>query len=427
MVGTPRPARHRRARSRSAERYGTFRPFGLVVVVVLVVLLAVGYVVVQLVRTVPAVAATASSARVTLPGTPATLAWPSQGQAAIGIEGTGVLGVHGAGKGTALASVTKLMTAYIVLHDHPLASGQTGPDIPISAADVGTYQQEHAAGDSVVAVSAGEQLSELQALEALLIPSGDNIATLLASWDAGSEAAFVTKMNAAAKSLGLTDTHYADASGVTTGTESTAAAQVRLAMDDMALPAFRAVVDMPQVTLPVAGVQYNVDAELGKHGIVGIKTGYTTVAGGCFVFAANAVIAGASRLIVGAVLRQFATPAQPSALTAAFDASIALLTSAEHGLETSTVVHTGETLGHLHAPWASPVALVATRTVTLTGLAGQRATTTVTLPSSISAPLPAHTTLGTAVVRLGSQRVSVQLMTSRALAAASLGWRLTDV
>lgn len=394
--------------------------------VVLVVLLAVAYIVVQLVRAVPAVAATASGPAVTLPGA-ARLTWPGQGQAAIGIEGTGVLGVHGGQQGTALASVTKLMTAYIVLHDHPLASGQTGPAITVSPADVTTYQQEHAAGDSVVAVTAGEKLTELQALEALLIPSGDNIATLLASWDAGTEAAFVTKMNATAKALGLAATHYADASGVTTGTTSSAAAQVRLAMDDMALPAFRAVVDMAQVTLPVAGLQYNVDAELGKHGIVGIKTGYTTVAGGCFVFAADAVVAGKSRLIVGAVLHQFGTPAQPSALTSAFDASIALLTSAEHSLETATVVHSGQTLGHLDAPWSPPVALVATRTVTLTGLAGQRATTTVTLPATISAPVPAHTTLGTAVVRLGSQRVSVQLMTSRTLAAASLGWRLTDV
>ena len=400
---------------------------GRVVAVVLVAVLAVAYVVVQLVRPVPAVTATASQASSAMPGSPVALAWPAQGQAAIGVEGKGLLDTGGAQKATPLASVTKLMTAYIVLHDHPLAAGVPGPTIGVSPADVATYQNELKAGDSVVAVTAGEQLTELEALEALLIPSGDNIATLLAAWDAGSEAAFVSKMNDTAKRLGLGDTHYADAAGVATGTVSTAAAQVRLAMDDMELPAFRAVVRMAQVTLPVAGLQYNVDAELGKHGIIGIKTGYTTTAGGCFVFAADAPVAGRTRTIVGAVLHQFGSPAQPSPLTSAFDAAIALLTSAAHALEQSTVVHAGQTLGHLDAPWAAPVALDATRSVTVTGLPGQHASVTVVLPSKVAAPVHAHAALGTAVVRLGRQRVRIPLETSRSMPAASLGWRLTHL
>lgn len=395
--------------------------------VVAVVVLAAAYVAVQLSRPVPAVSASVADASAAVPGTAGAIKWPSQGQAAIGVEGVGLIDSFHTTKGTALASVTKLMTAYIVLHDHPLSSGVQGPNLVVSAADVATYQQEKAAGDSVVAVSAGEQLTELQALEALLIPSGDNIATLLAGWDAGSTQAFVAKMNQTAKQLGLTNTHYAGPSGVATGTLSTAADQVRLAMDDMTLPTFRTVVAMAQVTLPVVGRQYNVDAELGKHGIIGIKTGYTTVAGGCFVFAANATVAGKTRTIVGAVLDQFGTATQPSALTSAFDASIALLTSAEHELQQATVVHAGTTLGHLDAPWAPSVALVATKTVTVIGLPHERATTTVQLPANITAPVPAHTSLGTAVVRIGDQSETVPLKTSRALPAASLSWRLTNL
>ncbi len=400
---------------------------GRFLAVVVLVLLAVAYVVVQFLRPVPAVAATAGTLFQTMPGAPASLAWPAQGEAAIGVEGAGLLGTSGQQAPTALASVTKLMTAYLVLRDHPLTATGSGLSITVSPADVTTYEQDKAVGDSVVAVTPGEQLTERQALEALLVPSGDNIATLLADWDAGSETAFVAKMNAAAKQLGLTHTHYTDASGVAPGTVSTAASQVRLAMVDMADPAFRAIVDMAQVTLPVAGLQYNVDALLGHDGIVGVKTGFTTTAGGCFVFAAKTTIAGKPETLVGAVFHQFGTVAQPSALTEAFDATTALVTSADHALVQTAVVHRGEVLGHLRAPWAPTVALEATRDVTLIGLPGQRVRTEVVLPNRVNAPVAAGQGFGNAVVEVGDRRVTVPLATSGALPSAPISWRLTNV
>ena len=398
-----------------------------VLVLVAIVLLAAGYAVAQLLRPVPPISATAVSISETVPGTAAPLTWPSQGEAAIGVEGSGLLARHGARTATPLASVAKLMTAYVVLHDHPLSATVQGPEITVTPADVATYDADKVLGDSVVAVKAGEQLSELQALEGLLVPSGDNIANLLATWDAGNESAFVAKMNAAATQLGLTDTHYTGASGVAPGSESTASSQVRLAMADMAMPAFRAIVAMPQVTLPVAGVGYNVDAELGKDGIVGVKTGWTPSAGGCFVFAAKDRIGGTTRTIVGAVLGQPATVAHPSALTAAFDASTALLTSAARTIERYDVIRVGQTLGHLDAPWARPVALRASRAVSFIGLPGEHFHASVDLPSRITAPVAAARPLGSSVVQLGRERVTVPLRTSRALPAATLGWRLTDI
>ncbi|MHB1553359.1 MAG: D-alanyl-D-alanine carboxypeptidase family protein [Acidimicrobiales bacterium] len=419
-------ARHRLPRSPGASRMATSPSMRLLLLLV-VVLLAIAYVVVQFVRPVPPVTASATPISTTMPGAPASLSWPSQGEAAIGVEGTGLLATHGAQTPTPLASVTKLMTAYVVLHDHPLTITAPGPNITITPADVATYQRDKAGGDSVVAVQSGEQLSERQALEALLIPSGDNIAALLADWDAGSETAFVAKMNAAAQQLGLTHTHYADASGVLSGTQSTAASQVRLAMVDMSMPAFRAIVDMAQVTLPIVGLQYNVDALLGKDGIVGVKTGYTTTAGGCFVFAQHTTIGGRPETLVGAIFRQFGTTAQPSAITEVFDATTALIASADRALERTTVVRHGQGLGHLDAPWAGSVDLEAARGVTLTGLAGQRVTATVVLPDKVNAPIPAGRDFGTAKVKVGNEQVTVPLVTSSALPSAPMSWRLTNL
>jgi len=132
----------------------------------------------------------------------------------------------------------------------------------------------------------GEKLTERQALEALLIPSGNNIGAMLAGWDAGSQGAFVAEMNAQAGSLGLRSTRYADASGADPATVSTAGDQFVLTLRALQIPAFRQIVAMPQVTLPVAGVVYNVNSALGHDGIVGVKTGSSSPAGGCLAFAA---------------------------------------------------------------------------------------------------------------------------------------------
>ena len=69
-------------------------------------------------------------------------------------------------------------------------------------------------GDSLVPVAAGETLTEGQALEALLLPSADNMGWILARWDAGSRAAFAALMNTAARRLGMTGTRYTDPSGL---------------------------------------------------------------------------------------------------------------------------------------------------------------------------------------------------------------------
>jgi serine-type D-Ala-D-Ala carboxypeptidase (penicillin-binding protein 5/6) len=182
-------------------------------------------------------------------------------------------------------------------------------------------------GQSVVKVAAAEKLTERQALEALLIPSGNNIASLLARWDAGSEAAFAAKMNTRARQLGLRSTRYADASGADPATVSTAAGQFRLTVAALQIPAFPQIVALPQVTLPVAGVAYNVNAGLGHDGITGVKTGSSSQAGGCLAFAAIRTVAGSPVTIVGVVLGVRATAARPSELGGVISAAENLLGS----------------------------------------------------------------------------------------------------
>jgi serine-type D-Ala-D-Ala carboxypeptidase (penicillin-binding protein 5/6) len=233
-----------------------------------------------------------------------TIAWPASGVSAASISGIGVLPGPGASQPVPIASVAKVMTAYIILRDYPLGAGEPGPPIVVQPGEAAAYAAQARNGDSLVAVTAGEQLTERQALEALLMPSADNMAWILARWDAGSQAAFTAQMNTTARRLGMSDTHYTDPSGLSASTISTAADQVRLGMAAMSEPALAHIVALRSAVIPVAGIVRNTNALLGQDGIAGLKTGSDTAAGGCILLAAWQQARGHHTLIVAATFGQ---------------------------------------------------------------------------------------------------------------------------
>lgn len=388
---------------------------------------AVVYVVVQLLRPVPALAVTTAAPDTrALPGTAPRLAWPDNAQAAIGVLGVGPVAVSGDNREQAIASLAKMMTANVVLRDHPLRPGANGPTLTVSAAAAATYLADKNSGDSVMKVVAGEKLTERQALEGLLLPSGDNIASLLAVWDAGSVPAFVAKMNARARALGMDHTHYADASGVDPATVSTAGDQLTVALADMRVPALRQIVAMPQATVPVAGTIYNVNYALGRDGIVGVKTGSTPQAGGCLAFAADRAVAGRTTTVVGVVMGVQPTRATPSELNGATADSEKLLNSVAGHLERVRLVAPGTKLGTLHGGWTSGTPLVATGSLAVDGWAGIPVSDTVSSTAPVDA-VTAGRRVATATVRVGGRTWHVPLVARNDVAAPSLAWRLTRV
>jgi D-alanyl-D-alanine carboxypeptidase (penicillin-binding protein 5/6) len=230
--------------------------------------------------------------------------WPEDGQAAFIQTGRSKVQVGPNQHAAAIASVAKVMTAYLVLRDHPLRLGEDGPTITLNDADVADTDRRHQQEQSVVPIAAGEQLTQRQALQALLLPSANNIAAVLAVWDAGSQERFVSRMNATARSLGMTHTRYTDPSGYDDTTVSTAADQVRIVDRAMRLPMFANIVATPSATLPVAGTVDNTNTLLGHNGFVGVKTGSDDAAGGCFAFRAIRWIDGKRTTITGVVLGQ---------------------------------------------------------------------------------------------------------------------------
>jgi D-alanyl-D-alanine carboxypeptidase (penicillin-binding protein 5/6) len=177
-----------------------------------------------------------------------------------------------------IASVAKVMTAYLVLR------GPQDVSVTVTEEDVADTERRAGQDESIVRVAAGETLSEQQALTAILLPSANNVAVMLARAVAGSQQAFLAQMNDMAHALGMRHTIYTDPSGLDPGTRSTAADQVILAQHAMQLPEFAALVALRSAELPVAGTVHNTDTLLGRDGFVGIKTGSDDAAGGCFMF-----------------------------------------------------------------------------------------------------------------------------------------------
>jgi D-alanyl-D-alanine carboxypeptidase (penicillin-binding protein 5/6) len=258
------------------------------------------------------------------------VAWPAYGESAADISGVGLVPGPRATRPVPIASVAKVMTAYVILRDHPLAAGASGPLITVRLREAAAYASQVRNGDSLVPVAAGETITERQALEALLLPSADNMAWILARWDAGSQPVFVARMNTTARQLGMTATTYTDPSGLDAATTSTAADQARLGRAAMRVPALAAVVAMRTADIPVAGVVRNLNTLLGHDGISGLKTGSTDAAGGCVLLAAWRRAGSRKTLIIAATLGQPGT--MRTILPNALQAGSALVLSLEDAL-----------------------------------------------------------------------------------------------
>jgi D-alanyl-D-alanine carboxypeptidase (penicillin-binding protein 5/6) len=259
--------------------------------------------------------------------------WPQQGQAALAL-GNGLPAASPQEQPVPIASLAKVMTAYLTLERYPMSRAQDGFTLTVSPAQAQADAEDAAQDQSDVAVQAGEQLTELQLLEALLVPSGNNIASMLADRVAGSETRFLAEMNAAARALGMDHTVYTDPSGFDPGTISTAADQLRVFQQAMRFPVFRQIVSMASVTLPVAGTltNFNPLITVGYSG----KTGSDSAAGGCLAFFTYLTVGGRSQTAVGVVLGQGQGSNTSALLASAGEAAEQLVDSAAPALPSRT-------------------------------------------------------------------------------------------
>lgn len=343
--------------------------------------------------------------------------WPAHGQAALAINGIGPTLISPGARPMPIASATKVMTALLTLDAKPLTPDEQGPTITLTNADVQDFQNAQATNQSFVPVQAGEQLTEYQALQGLLIPSGNNLASTLARWVVGSESAFVQQMNARAKSLNMQQTTFVDASGYSDQDVSTPADLTDLGQAAMANPALAAIVGQTQASLPVVGTAYNVNTQLGTDGIVGIKTGsLPPPAGSLLLFAANLAAPGGTVTVIG-VVQGLET------LDQVFAATDSLLQVVPSAIYKAQIASQGQTVGHYQAPWGATVPVVATENVALYEWKGTAVKVKLSL-SDLYAPATSGKNVGTLQAVSGRGGFATPVVTGGGLPSPGPLWRL---
>jgi D-alanyl-D-alanine carboxypeptidase (penicillin-binding protein 5/6) len=300
----------------------------------------------------------------------------------------------------AIASVTKLMTAYVTLEREPL--------------DRVLVEQEYAAspGESLAGLPAGARYTVAELLRAMLLPSGNDVAHSLAIDVGGTIPHFLSLMNAAAQQLGLSRTHYSTPVGLDTpGNYSSAADMATLAQDLMRNRFFASVVRKQVAYLPGGIEVTNHDAYLlaSYPFLVGVKSGHTQDAGYCFVGAASSDGVHLISVVLG-------DPSQDQR-----DAdTIALL---RYGLSLYRHVRfavIGQTYAEVPVTAsASQVALVAPHNAGLVVRRGAKLTVSLSgVPATLTGPLAAGTQEGALeVTEDGELVLSVPLVTATAVAA----------
>lgn len=346
---------------------------------------------------------------------PVNLVWPAEGQAALGAVGYGVLESHEAQESVPMASITKLVTAMTVLNSKPLKPGEQGPQIVMSEKDAALYPEYLERDGAVIPVSPGQHISQRKALEAMLIPSANNMADSLALWAFGSMDRYLTAANSYLARSGFKSVRVADASGFSPQSVGTAPELVRLGVMAMEHPVLAAIVGQSEATIPVAGNVVSTNWLLGRNNIIGIKTGNTDEAGGCYLFASRHLAEGREIIIVGAVL---GAANLPQAMADSWN----LLDSAENGFRKVRPVEKGQTVASYQAKWGKTAEVAAKEPAEV--LAWPGSVKVMLELKNIAGPVAAGTEVGEIVVKSGDETVRVKAVMKNDLKEPAAAWRI---
>ncbi|MFI8005501.1 D-alanyl-D-alanine carboxypeptidase [Streptomyces sp. NPDC086010] len=393
----------------------------------LLLLALIIFAIAQAVRPLPDPALTLSAdPTFTFGGDKLDMPWPEEGQGAVEVEGVGTIGSYGKEESAPIASVAKIMTAYVILQGHPITGKQDGEQIVV---DAKAGEEANRPDESTASIREGQKYTERQMLQLLMIPSGNNVARLLARWDATSEKAFVEKMNAAAKDLGMTNSVYTDPSGLESTTRSTPADQLKLARAVTRNDVFRDIVNMPQADIPGIGKTiYNNNNILLEPGVSGIKTGSSTPAGGNLVWTAETVVDGKTRRIIGAVMGADLDGTLDAKLQRAIHNSLELIQTAQKGVDSATVVKKGQVVGYVDNGFGVRTPVVATKDLKAVGWGGLEVKLDLSAGDEpLRQAAKAGTVVGQVTVGTGTGKVTAPVALQDGMTEPGFGDKLTRI
>ncbi len=379
-----------------------------------VLVLAVAYVASMLLWPLSAVAPAVTAAEVTaLRGAESAVDFPADGAGAVAVEGFSP--ASSTTEPVQMASLTKLVTALVVLDRAPLEAGEQGPSYDFTFADRSEYWRYVADNQSALNVPDGGALTEYQMLQGVLIASASNYADRLVTEIYGSVDDYTTAANAWLADNEIEGVTVTDASGFDRGNVATPAALIELGERALEHPVIAEIVRTPSAELPGAGEIENTNALLGEDGVIGLKTG--SYFANYNLLAARTTPAGEEEITVLA-----AVTGQPTdALRVEEAADLLDQVVAEAG--TVSTLAAGTVVGNVTTAWGAASPVVTDDDASL--LLWNAATAESAASFDLGDTLPAGADAGVLTLTGPADTVEVGVSLERAVPGPDMWWRLT--
>jgi D-alanyl-D-alanine carboxypeptidase (penicillin-binding protein 5/6) len=397
----------------------------LIVVGVIVAAIAT-YVPLTLTAPVGAAAATTHRPDVSPPAATA-LALPSEGQSAISVSGadqylgagaSGILASSGGDAVAPMASISKLITAMVILNAKPLAGSDPGPTITFDKADHALYDKYYVLNATIAAMPTGSSMSERDALETMLVVSACNYAEAMADWAFGSNAGFVSATKKWLAANGLTHTTMVESTGLDERNTSTPSDLIALGKLATANPAITEIVAKTGLDLPFLTGMPSTNTLLGTDGVNGIKTGTLEDAGSDLLYSAKISVTGLDQplSVIGVVLGGATRETVNSDVTHLID-------SLKAGFHEVPVAEDGEKVGTYSTPWGASATMVLGSSASVFTYSDAKITSTMTT-STLKTGADGER-VGSVTWKAGTSTVTVPVVLKGSITPPTGWWRLT--
>ena len=412
------PTRRRRQRRR--------RTITALIVAVTLAVLSGGYAAYALTAPIGTATLDATAPDVDIPAA-AQILLPVEGAYAVSISGAeeylgeSASGIWASGGGDGprpIASISKLITALVVLEAKPLAdTTDPGPTITFDRADHALYDKYYVLGATIAEMPTGSSMSQRQALEAMLIVSACNYAEAVSTWAFGSQGAFLQATRNWLAANGLTSTTIVEPTGIDARNVSTPSDLLALARIARAHPVIAQIVGMTSLKVPNIPPALNTNTLLGVEGITGLKTGTLEGSGSNLLFTSTMDVGTGEPLsIIGVILGSYSRDSVNLDVRA-------LLGSIREGFHTVTLGVEGDAIGTYSTPWGESADILLGETVSVPTWSDAAVTSTFT-----ATPLSTGSdgdVVGSVTWTVGSESLTAPLVLAGTIEPPDAWWRLT--
>lgn len=346
----------------------------------------------------------------------AQVAWPEEGKSAFYLEGlTDIVSGTTSETPQPMASLTKLITALVLLEYHPLAENEQGESYTFTQKDHDLLEQTILDDGSWAPVTVGASLTQRSMVEGMLLPSGNNYAIMLVNWKFGSEEKYLDAADQWLKDKHLNSTTVISPEGLEPQNSSTPSDLIRIGQYVLASEVLSSIVSKSDGNFPGVGEIKNTNRLLGKYGIDGIKTGTTDEAGRCMLFSTLLTVGSQKVRMLGVVMGQSDRGTLESKV-------IQLLSSVSSSIHEVPLVESGQYFGEYTTVWGEASQIVASNKATMlvwSDTSVQVETSAKNLSSGDQGQ-----EVGQVVFTSGQKTVTVPLKLDADVSSPAFGWKL---